>query len=159
MAKPIQLDFPARDHHAELLQRLADAPAQHAAAILEFLELLEELHRRNVLSTLRGAVGAGGDLVGQLSQAAAQPESVRAMRNAIALAKILSQIDPDLIGAIQKAIASESPAHRNSGNATPSLWKIAKTLGSPKLRRALFAGALVLVAVGGYLEKRQSRSS
>ena len=41
MAKAIQLDFPARDRKAELQQRLAEAPVEHAEAILELMELLE----------------------------------------------------------------------------------------------------------------------
>jgi hypothetical protein len=54
MAKPIQVDFPVRDHKAELQMRLAEAPTEHAAAILELLDLLDTLHQRNVLTTLRG---------------------------------------------------------------------------------------------------------
>ena len=67
MAKAIQVDFPVRDHKAELQMRLAEAPTEHAAAILELLELLDVLHERNVLSTIRGAVGAGDDLIGHVS--------------------------------------------------------------------------------------------
>ncbi len=48
MAKAIQVDFPVRDHKAELQMRLAEAPTEHAAAILELLELLDVLHERNV---------------------------------------------------------------------------------------------------------------
>lgn len=158
MAKPIQLDFPARDHQAEMQQRLSAAPTEHAAAILEFLELLEVLHRHNVLSTLQGAVGAGGDLIGQISKAAAQPESIRALRNAIALAKLLGQIDPELIETIQKAIARSPGARGDSRPAAPGLWKIAKTFWSPTVRRTLFATGVVMAAVGGYLEKRRAHA-
>jgi uncharacterized protein YjgD (DUF1641 family) len=158
MAKPIQLDFPARDHQAEMQQRLAQAPAEHAAAILEFLELLEVLHQHNVLSTLRGAAGAGGSLIEQISAAAAQPDSVRALRNAIAMARILSQIDPELIATIQKAIESGREAHAQPAWKGPGLWKIARTLWSPPVRHTLFAGSLVLVAIGGYLERKHRRS-
>ena len=157
MARPIQLDFPARNHQAEMQQRLSAAPTEHAAAILEFLELLEVLHQRNVLSTLRGAVGAGDDLIGQLSKAAAQPDSVRALRNAISLARLLSQVDPELIETIEKAIAPDPKPHKNADPMAPGLWKVAKTLGSPPVRRALFAAGVVLAAIGGYMEKRQAR--
>jgi uncharacterized protein YjgD (DUF1641 family) len=158
MAKPIQLDFPARDHEAELRQRLSEAPIEHAAAILEFLELLQVLHERNILSTLRGAAGAGDNLIGQLSRAAAQPDSVRAMRNAIALAGIFSQIDPALIETIRKAIAPGSEGRNPSSGETPGFWKIARTLWSPPVRRTLFAAGIVLAAIGGYLERRHAQA-
>jgi uncharacterized protein YjgD (DUF1641 family) len=159
MARPIQLDFPARDHQAELQQRLSAAPTEHAAAILEFLELLEVLHQRNVLSTLRGAVGAGDELIGQISKAAAQPDSVRAFRNAIALAGILGQIDPELIETIRKAMTTNSQVRNNADHAAPGLLKIAKTLWSPPVRRTLFAAGVILAAVGGYLERRQRQAA
>jgi uncharacterized protein YjgD (DUF1641 family) len=155
MAKPIQLDFPARDRQAEMQQRLSAAPTEHAAAILEFLELLEILHERNVLNTLRGAVGAGENLIGQLSKAAAQPDSIRGMRNVIALTRILSQIDPELIETIQKAISSAQSPRNEPSQQAPGLFKIVRTLWSPPVRRALFAGGVILAAVGGYLERRR----
>lgn len=156
MAKPIQLDFPARDREAEVRQRLADAPVEHAAAILEFLELLEVLHERRILSTLRGAAGAGPELAGYLAHATAQPESIRALRNAITLAKMLGEIDPELLEAVQKSIA-RTGAEREQG--APGMWRIVKTLWSPPVRTALFAGAVVLAGVGTYLESRGRKTS
>ena len=154
MAKPIQLDFPPRNHQAELQQRLANAPAEHAAALLEFYELLEVLHQQKVLSTLRGAVGAGDDLVGHLAKAAAQPETIRALRNFIALTKLFGQIDPELIEAIQRSIPPQL-TDRNLRRQTPapSLWKLARTFGSPPVRRALLATGFVLAGIGYYMNK------
>ncbi|MGA7522483.1 MAG: hypothetical protein WBW84_08365 [Acidobacteriaceae bacterium] len=156
MAKPIQLDFPPRNHQAELQQRLAEAPAEHAAAILEFYELLEVLHEQKVLATLRGAVAAGDDLVSHLAQAAAQPETIRAMRNFIALTKIFGQIDPELFEAMQRSIPPQFK-DRNLRRQTPppSLWAIARTLWSPPVRRALFAGGLMLAGIGYYMNKER----
>jgi uncharacterized protein YjgD (DUF1641 family) len=154
MAKPIQLDFPPRDHQAELQQRLAQAPAEHAAAILEFYELLEVLHEQKVLAALRGAVAAGDDLVGHLAQAAAQPETIRALRNFIALTKIFGQIDPELFEAVECSLPPQFK-DRNLRRQTPppSLWSIVRTLGSPPVRRALFAGGLMLAGIGYYMNK------
>ncbi len=154
MAKPIQIDFPPRNHQAELEQRLANAPTEHAAAILEFYELLEVLHEQKVLSTLRGAVAAGDDLVGHLAKAAAEPETIRAMRNFIALTKLFGQIDPELIDAIQRSIPAQL---RNSDlrrqTPAPSLWKLARTFWSPPVRHALLATGFVLAGIGYYLNK------
>lgn len=154
MAKPIQLDFPPRNQQAELQQRVANAPIEHAAAILEFYELLEVLHKQKVLATLRGAAGAGDDLVGHLAKAAAQPETIRALRNLIALSKILGQIDPEVFAAIERSIP---PAFkdRNLRRQTPppSLWKIVRTFWSPPVQRVLFAFGLTLAGIGYYMNK------
>jgi hypothetical protein len=80
------------------------------------------------------------------------------MRNAIALAKIFSQIDPELIETIQKAIAPGNQRRARSNGATPGVLKVARTLWSPPVRRTLFAAGIVLAAVGGYLERRQAQT-
>lgn len=160
MAKPIQLDTPTRDHRAELQRRLADAPIEHAAAILELLELLEVLHERNVLNTLRGAVGAGETILGQLAQGMAKPEAVRALRNLIVLGKILGEIDPELLAAIQRSIPEElkdSSLRRSSP--APSLWKVAATLLSKPVRRTLVATGFVLAGVGYYLNRESANTT
>lgn len=157
MAKAIQLDFPARDRQAELRQRLADGQIEHAEAILEFIELLDVLRKHNVLATLRGAAGAGPNLITYISEAAARPESVRGMRNLIALSKILGGIDPELLDAVGKAIVSLQGSAQNSR--PPGFLKIARTLWSPPSRRALLAAGLFLGGIGCALEKnRRSRA-
>lgn len=158
MAKPIQLDFPARDRSAELQQRLAEAPTEHAEAILDFIELLEVLHRNNVLSTLRGAVGAGDDLIGHIAKFAAQPDSVRAMRNFLALTKLFGQMDPALIDAIQRSIPAQF-TDRCHDSPPPSLWQIARTFWSPPVRRALMATGFVLAGVGYYMSRETPRQT
>ena len=160
MAKPIQLDFPARDRVAELRQRLAEAPVEHADAILDFLELIEVLHQKNVLSALRGAVAAGDDLVTHLAQAAAQPESITAIRNFLALSKLFGQLDPELIEAIRRSIPAEfSDPGLRRGVPPPSLWKIARTFWSPPVRRSLFAVGIMLAGVGYYMSRERPNPS
>jgi uncharacterized protein YjgD (DUF1641 family) len=156
MAKPIQLDFPPRDRQAELQQRLAEAPAEHAEAILEFIDLLQTLHDHKVLSTLRGAAGAGDSLIGHLSQAAAQPESIRAMRSFLALTKLFARLDPELIEAIQRSIPPQlTDRNLRRATPTPSLWKIARTFCSPPVRRTLMATGFVLAGIGYYMNKER----
>lgn len=156
MAKAIQLDIPARDRQAELQKRLAEAPAEHAEAILEFLDLLEVLHQQNVLATIRGAIGAGDSLVTSVSKAMAQPESVRAIRNLIALSRILGRIDPELLRVIETSMANLPGNGQPDGRPrTPGLLQIAKVWWSPSVRRSLFAAGFLLAGVGLYLEKRR----
>lgn len=156
MAKPIQLDFPARDRQAELQKRLAEAPVEHAEAIVDFLELLEVLHREDVLSTLRGLVGAGDDIVGHIAQAAAQPESIRAIRNFLSLSKLFGKLDPELIASIERSITPQL-MDRNLRRQTPapSFFQIARTFWSPPVRRALFATGLVLAGIGYYMAQER----
>ncbi len=152
MAKPIQLDVPARDRRSELQQRLAEAPVEHAEAIVDFLELLEVLHREDVLSTLRGLVGAGDNIAGQIAKGVAQPESIRAMRNFLALSKLFGRLDPEFIEAVERSIAPQLK-NRDLCRETPApgLWKLARTFWSQPVRRALFAAGLVLSGVGCYM--------
>lgn len=155
MAKPVQLDFPPRNLDAERSRILADLPQKHAEALADLLALAEDLRRHNVINTLRGAVGAGGQLITYLSEAAAQPETARGLRNLIALAKILSSVNPELIEAIQRSMPRSwtDPAARGESTATPSLWKVARTLTSPPVRRALFGAGMVLAGVGVYMSR------
>jgi uncharacterized protein YjgD (DUF1641 family) len=154
MAKPIQLDFPPRNAQTEPAQRLAEAPAEHAAALLELLELIEVLHQRNVLSTLRGAVGAGDDLVSYIAHAAAQPESIRAMRNFLALSKLFGKLDPELIESIERSIPPQlQDRNERRTRPAPSLWKIGRLFVSAPVRRALMATGFILAGIGYYMNK------
>jgi uncharacterized protein YjgD (DUF1641 family) len=156
MAKPIQLDFVVREPEVELQQRLASAQTEHAAAIVDFLELLEVLHRRNVLSTLRGAVGAGDELIGHISEAAAQPESVRGIRNMLAVAKIVGQIDPELIEEMCKSIPPEfMDRSARSRSRAPGIWKTFRLLRSAPFRRVLFAFGLTLAHIGRFMNNEE----
>lgn len=97
MAQPIVMEIPPRDPKRELLTRLEAAPAEHAAALLDSYELLQTLHESGLLALTRGAVGAGTKIIDAASDAANTPESIRAIRNAMLLSKILGAIDPELL--------------------------------------------------------------
>lgn len=162
MAKPIQLDFPPRNMEEERRRLLADLPVEHAEALADLLALAEDLRRHNVINTVRGAVGAGGQLVTYLSEAMAQPETARGLRNLIALAKLLGSVNPELIETIQSSLPESwrDPAARGETTRTPSLWKVARTLTSPPARRALLGAGMVLAAVGIYMSRdKPTRSS
>ena len=160
MAKAIQLDISVRDPQAEFQQRLTDASQTHAAALVELLELAQTLHDRGVLTALRGAVGAGGSLIDSLAEAAAQPESIRGMRNIMVLAKIFGSIDPVLLEMVQRtapAVLKQNASQTSSRS--PSLWSIAKVFWSPEVRRTLMALGLILAGVGMYLNKEEHRNA
>src|SRR5271156_3936349 len=100
MAQPIVLKIPPRDPKQELLARLEQAPAEHAAALLDSYELLQQLHEHGVFTLVRGVLGATDKLVEATSEGANSTEAIRAMRNAIILGKLLGSIDPEFLLAI-----------------------------------------------------------
>ena len=103
MARPISLELPPRDPRQELRKRLDEAPIEHAEALLESWELLQQLHDRGVFQLLRGTLGASDKLIEIAVGAAKSDESVRAMRNAVILAKMLGSISPDVLECIADA--------------------------------------------------------
>ncbi|HUY82486.1 MAG TPA: DUF1641 domain-containing protein [Acidobacteriaceae bacterium] len=149
MAKPIEFIPAQHDAREDLKQRIDNAPVEHAAAVLSAYELLEELHRSGTLDVLRGFVGAGGEIVTQASSLAAQPQSIRALRNLLVLGKLLGSIDPDLLHRLAQALpaAAETP-HREP----PSLFDLLRRFNSPGSRRALAAAAEVLEGMGRGLD-------
>ena len=89
MARPIPLELPPRDPREELRKRLEQAPIEHAEALLDSYELLQQLHDHGVFELLRGALGASDKLIETAVDAAKSDESIRAIRNAIILGKML----------------------------------------------------------------------
>ena len=89
MARPISLELPPRDPREELRKRLEEAPVKHAEALLDSYELLQQLHEHGVFELLRGALSASDKLIETAVDAAKSDESIRAMRNAMILGKML----------------------------------------------------------------------
>lgn len=112
MARPIPLELPPRDEHAERTAQLDAARLQHADAVLAAYEVLQGLHDQGVLELLRGALGARDSIVEIAASTASAPESVRALRNLILLVQALGTIDPaalgDLIRAVPAAVARDT---------------------------------------------------
>jgi len=157
MAQPIQLDIPTRNREAEHRQMLVALPVEHAEALADLLALAEDLRRYNVINTVRGAVGAGGPLITQLSEAMAQPETARGLQNLIALSKLLGSINPELLETVQRSLPESwrDPAARDDSTRTPSLWRVARTLTSLPARRALVGVGMVLAGVGLYMAREK----
>ncbi len=140
MAEPIPLNLPPRDPRAELRAKLESAPLDHAEALLSAYELLQGLHDEGMLDTLRGAIGSHEKALGILIDAAKSPDGIRGMRNLVALIRLLSAMDPNVL----------KPAEQKS----LSLWQIFKKLNSRDSRRALSTMAAMLESVGKTLGKK-----
>jgi uncharacterized protein YjgD (DUF1641 family) len=136
MARPISLELPPRDPREELRKRLEQAPAEHAEALLESYELLQQLHDSGVLRLFRGALGSGDMLLETAVNAAKSEDAIRGLRNAIALAKMLGAIDPDLLQGFSYAV-SETLGCEKPVVEPPSLFKLLSEFRRPELRRGM----------------------
>lgn len=152
MAKPIELVPRPPDAREELKRRVENAPVEHAEAVLSVYELLDDLHRSGTLDLLRGAVGAGGQIVKQGSAFAAKPESVRAMRNLLLMAQLLGTIDPDTLHRVFDGLPAATEQYRNEK--PPSLLQIFRRLESENSRRALAVISGILDSMGRGLDPR-----
>jgi len=137
MAQPIPLNLPPRDPRAELRSRLENAPVEHAEALLDSYELLQQLHEHGVFQLLRGVVGASDKLVGTAVEAAKSEESIRAMRNAIILSKVLGSINPDLLERIAVAAGQTLGSFEKPVIEPPGLFSLLSQFRHPELRRSI----------------------
>jgi uncharacterized protein YjgD (DUF1641 family) len=137
MAQPISLKLPHRDPKQELLSRLEQAPAEHAAALLDGYELLQQLHEHGAFTMVRGLLGASDKLVEAASAQANTQESIRAMRNGILLAKMLGSIDPEVLEGTCAAVSQTFSNAKAVAYEPPSLFGLLTGFLSRDLRRGM----------------------
>jgi uncharacterized protein YjgD (DUF1641 family) len=137
MAQPISLKLAPRDPKQELLARLEQAPAEHAAALLDSYELLQELHEHGVFTLVRGALGATDKLVEAATAGANSEESIRAIRNAMILAKMLGSIDPEFLQGISNAVGETLGNAKRIPEKPPGLFSLLIGFTSSDHRRGL----------------------
>lgn len=137
MALPIPLNLPPRDPKQELLQRLEAAPAEHAAALLDGYELLQQLHERGIFTLIRGALTASDKLIETAAAGANTEESIRAIRNAILLAKLLGSIDPAVTQAFADSAGETFGSVRSIHENPPGVFALLAGFTKKGPRRAL----------------------
>lgn len=137
MAQPIALTKPTRDPKQELLDRLQQAPAEHAAALLDGYELLQELHERGVMTTLRGVLSAGDKIVETAAAEASSQQAIRAMRNGILLFQMLSSIDPEVLQGTCVAVTQTFGNAKAVAYEPPSLFGLFGSFLSRDFRRGM----------------------
>jgi uncharacterized protein YjgD (DUF1641 family) len=154
MAQPIPLNLPPRDPRAELRSRLENAPAEYAEALLDSYELLQQLHEHGVFRLLRGVLGASDKLVETAVEAAKSEESIRAMRNAIILGKMLGSINPDLLEGIAVATGQTLGSYKKPVIEPPGLFSLLSQFRHRELRRSIALINRFLEALGIQLGAR-----
>ena len=156
MARPISLELPPRDPREELRKRLDEAPVEHAEALLESYELLQQLHDHGVFQLLRGALGASDKLVEAAVDAAKSDESVRAIRNAIILGKMLGSINPEVLQCLAAAATETLGCYQQPIIEPPGLFSLLNQFRHKELRRSMALINRFLEALGNQIKLRGS---
>ena len=151
MAQPILLQLPRRDPREALYDRLKSAPHEHAEALLNVYDILQELQDRGVLELAKGALGSSEQLLQILVNVTNQPEMVRGIRNMMLLAKVANSFEPELLEGLEQAVQKGLAEARKPKPV--GLWELAKKILSQESRRVLIATASILQAVGKTLAK------
>ena len=151
MARPIAFKPVPVDFKADLERRLEKAPAEHAAALLAALEVIAIAHREGVLDLLHGTIGAKDTIAAEIAKYAKEPEGIAGIRNLLTAAKILTQLDPEVLDHVSRAMASATEEHKREQQA-PSLFELAKRATNEDSRRGLSFITLVLSSLGRSLK-------
>jgi uncharacterized protein YjgD (DUF1641 family) len=154
MARPIALQLPPRDPREELRTRLEQAPLNHAAALLDSYELLQQLHEHGVFELLRGALGASDKLIETAVDAAKSDESVRAIRNAMILGKMLGSINPDVLQCVATAAGQTLGCYEKPVIEPPGLFALLSQFRHKELRRSVALINRFLEKLGGQIKLR-----
>jgi uncharacterized protein YjgD (DUF1641 family) len=156
MARPIPLEIPPRDPRKELLTRLENAPQEHAEALLDAYELLQELHDHRVFEVVRGALGASDKLAENATRAAESPQSVAALRNLIIIAKTLGSMNPDLVQCVATAATETLGSEKKPVIEPPGLVSLLGQFRRKELRRSIALINQFLETLGNQLKLKGS---
>jgi uncharacterized protein YjgD (DUF1641 family) len=156
MARPISLELPPRDPREELHKRLEQAPAAHAEALLDSYELLQQLHDHGVFELLRGGLSASDKLIETAVDAAKSDESIRAIRNAMILGKILASINPDVLQGVAVAIGDTLGCYEKPIIEPPGLVSLLSQFRQKELRRSMALLNKFLESLGNQIKLRGS---
>jgi uncharacterized protein YjgD (DUF1641 family) len=154
MARPIPLELPPRDPREELRDRLQQAPLSHAEALLDSYELLQQLHDHGVFELLRGALSASDKLIETSVDAAKSDESVRAIRNAIILGKMLGAINPEVLQCVALAAGETLGCYEKPVIEPPGLFSLLNQFRHKELRRSVALINRFLETLGNQIKLR-----
>jgi uncharacterized protein YjgD (DUF1641 family) len=152
MAQPIAFKPITVDFKADLQRKLEHAPEQHAEALLLAYDVLEAAHREGLLDMLHGAIGARDTLVSTMAKYASQPEGIAAIRNLLTAAKMLTELDPEMLEHVNSVLGS-AVREQKQEKKPPSLWQLFKRATSEDGRRGLSFMTMLLTGFGRTLRQ------
>lgn len=149
MAKPLAWNPVPVDPKLELMKQLEAAPQEHAEALLAALQTLQTAHDKGVLSLAQGLIGGKDILATELGKGLKTAEGVNAIRNGIAMAKILGSTDPELLGRIAKSLEEANVGMKQEAKGkTPGMWALLKRVFSEDGRRGMSFVTRMLMGLG-----------
>jgi uncharacterized protein YjgD (DUF1641 family) len=151
MAKPITFKPTPVDFKADLQRRLERVPEEHAAALLAACNVLEAAYDEGLLDILHGMIASKDTIITTLARFASQPEGVAGIRNLLTAAKILTELDPEVLEHVSKAMTSATEDYKRE-QTPPSLFQLAKRANSEDSRRGLSFMTLILSSLGRSLK-------
>ena len=125
MARPISFEAASLDPKAALRDRLERAPVEHAEALLDTYELLQDLRDAHVFELLHGVLKKGDKVVELAVDAVKEPESIRGLTNLIILGKMLASIDPALLHSVAAAVQETAATTQQQGIALATIRSLA----------------------------------
>ena len=156
MARPIPLGLSPRDPREELRKRLEQAPVNHAEALLDSYELLQQLHIHGVFELLRGALSASDKLIETAVDAAKSDEAIRAIRNAMILGKTLASVNPDVLQCVATAASDTLGCYDKPVIEPPGLFSLLSQFRHKELRRSMALINRFLENLGNQINLRGS---
>jgi uncharacterized protein YjgD (DUF1641 family) len=155
MALPIRLESSPRTAHEQLRRHLHGAPAEHADALLAVYDLLQALHDREILDALKGVLSSSDFILGAVVETANTPQTVRLIRNLLLLARMVGDIEPELVNRIAVAVP-EGLAQASSKTEPPGLFTLIQKFNSPDCRRGMAFATALLESLGKRLVATES---
>lgn len=137
MARPIEFSVQPYDAREALRSKLDAAPMEHAEALLESYELLQQLHQSGALRLMTGILTSGNQILETAVDAARSPEAIRATRNAILLGKMLGSINPEILEAIVAAVGETLGSFKKPVIEPPGLLALLNQFRHEELRRSV----------------------
>ena len=147
MASPISFKPLPVDPHKELMDRVQAAPRDHAEALLVAWDLLQTSHDKGFLDLALGLMGGRDVIAGKLAEAGKSEEGVNALRNALAVGRILAAFDPDMLQRMARSFETDGDAPRVEKK-PPSLWRLFRRATSEDGRRGIGFATALLVKLG-----------
>jgi uncharacterized protein YjgD (DUF1641 family) len=151
MAKPIAFKPITVNFKADLQRRLEKAPDEHAAALLGAYKVIEAAYDEGLLDILHGMIASKDTIITTLARYASQPEGITGIRNLLTAAKILTELDPEVLEHVSRAMAHATVEYKREQK-PPSLFQLAKRATSEDSRRGLSFVTTLLSSFGRSLK-------
>ncbi|MGA8530401.1 MAG: hypothetical protein WB622_11855 [Acidobacteriaceae bacterium] len=136
------------------MARLEKAPAEHAEALLDAYELIEQAHEAGVFEVLRGVLSAKDHVVEAVVKETETPAAIHALRNAIIFGKIMGAMNPDLMECFAAAVTETLGTERRPVIEPPGLLSLLGQFRRPELRRSVALINRFLETLGTRLKEK-----